>query len=187
MNGATALVQAGTEFRPRLSLVSPSDWARPTPCDDWCVRDLVDHVVGGNFRYVMILGGHDSDAVVATRTEDWLEAGAMSAFDLGLRAVTEAFARPGVLAARVEHPKVGTVTGAQLRVLRVNELAVHAWDLAQAIGAAEQLAGPLSQWLYEQLQPLRSTLGLHREPRRLSPANVTSQDRLLALLGRQPT
>ena len=37
---------------------------------------------------------------------------------------------PGILAAAVRHPKAGAMTAAQLRLLHVNELTVHAWDLA---------------------------------------------------------
>jgi len=47
--------------------VESDDWARSTPCDEWSVRDLVNHVVGGNFRYVMILAGEPDDAVLRTR------------------------------------------------------------------------------------------------------------------------
>lgn len=31
----------------RFATLAPDDWARPTPCDGWSVRDLAGHVVGG--------------------------------------------------------------------------------------------------------------------------------------------
>ena len=69
MNGAEALERSGRGFRQRLVEVESDDWARPTPCDEWSVRDLVNHVVGGNFRYVMILAGEPADALFARVSE----------------------------------------------------------------------------------------------------------------------
>ena len=50
------------------------------------------------------------------------------------------------------------MTGAQFRVLRVNELTVHGWDLARAIGANEDLDDGLVEWLFDRLYPLRDTI-----------------------------
>ncbi len=139
MKGSEALHRAGAEFAGRLELVVTSDWERATPCDDWTVRDLVNHVVGGNFRYAMILDGAAPAAVLATHRLDVLGSDPVGAFRSGFREVTEAFARPGASTAMVNHPKSGTMPGAHLRILRVDELAVHSWDLARAIGLDERL------------------------------------------------
>ncbi len=32
-------------------------WARPTPCEGWTVRDLVNHLVVGNLLFAGVLGG----------------------------------------------------------------------------------------------------------------------------------
>jgi uncharacterized protein (TIGR03086 family) len=184
MNGAEALERSGRGFRQRLVEVESDDWARPTPCDEWSVRDLVNHVVGGNFRYVMILAGEPADAVVRTREQDWLGSDPLVSFDDGLARVTESFSVPGILAAAVRHPKSGAMTAAQLRVLRVNELTVHAWDLARAIDSDDRLDERVVSWLLERLEPLRSTVGLS-EP---GPADdlpaASPQGSLLRLVGR---
>jgi uncharacterized protein (TIGR03086 family) len=184
MDGAAALERSGRGFRQRLAQVERADWARPTPCDEWSVRDLVDHVVGGNLRYVLILAGEPADAAARTRDQDLLGADPLGSFDDAFARVTESFSVPGILEATVRHPKAGAITAAQLRVLRVNELTVHAWDLARAIDADDRLDERVVSWLLEQLEPLRSTMGL-REP---GPADerptATPQQRLLRLLGR---
>src|SRR5262249_10279092 len=81
MNGAEALERSGRGFRQRLVEVESDDWARPTPCDEWSVRDLVNHVVSGNIRYVMILAGEPDDAVLRTREHDWLGSDPLGSFD----------------------------------------------------------------------------------------------------------
>jgi uncharacterized protein (TIGR03086 family) len=187
VNGAVALARAGDEFRCRLVSVTASQMRLSTPCDDWCVRDLVNHVVGGNFRYEMILDRAEADVVLRTRDDDWSADDPLAAFDDGLARVTEAFARPGILLEEVHHPKTGSVTGAQLRLLRVNELTVHAWDLARSIGADDRLDDDVVLWLVDGLEPLLSAVGasgLLKAPPSDLRQSVDPQTRLLALLGR---
>jgi len=183
------LRQAGVEFGNRLELILPEDWGRATPCEAWNVRQLVNHVVGGNVRYTMILEGREASAVLATHDLDGLGSDPVGAFRSSLERVTQAFEAPGALAARVHHPKSGQMSGAQLRVLRVNELTVHAWDLAHAIGADPDLDDDLAQWLFDRLSPLQATLarsGLYGPPGPSRQEPQRAQVRLLQLLGRRP-
>jgi len=189
VDGAGALSRAGIEFGNRLDLVTTDAWQLITPCDAWTVHDLVDHVVGGNARYAMILRGDEPEAVLATHDVDSLGSDPVGAFRSSFLGVAEAFGPPGILTATVQHPKSGPMTGAQLRVLRVNELTVHGWDLARAIGANEVLDDGLVKWLFDRLYPLRDTIarsGLYapRQPSREEAEPV--QARLLHLLGRRP-
>lgn len=189
MKGSDALHRAGIEFANRLKLVITSDWELATPCDDWAVRDLVNHVVGGNFRYAMILQGEEPNAVLATHRHDFLGSDPLGAFSSGFEQVTEAFDTPGALAATVLHPKSGKMPGANLRVLRVDELAVHSWDLARAIGVDERLDDELVRWLLDCLGPIQDTIaqsGLYAPPVPVGQADEPFQTRLLHLLGRRP-
>jgi uncharacterized protein (TIGR03083 family) len=43
-------------FEQRLQLVDGELWEAPTPCEDWTVRDLVDHAVWAQRRYAGFLG-----------------------------------------------------------------------------------------------------------------------------------
>jgi len=189
VNGSGALSRAGIEFGNRLDLVITDAWQLITPCDAWTVHELVNHVVGGNIRYAMILRGDETDAVLATHDVDALGSDPVGAYRSSFQGVTEAFGSPGILTATVHHPKSGPMPGAQLRVLRVNELTVHGWDLARAIGANEDLDDGLVKWLFDRLYPLRDTIarsGLYapRQPSREEAEPV--QARLLRVLGRRP-
>lgn len=187
MRGEEALAAAGRAFSGRLACVGAGDWTRATPCVGWTVRDLVNHVVGGNLRYAMILAGEGPDTVLAAHDRQWLGDDPMAAFHSSLERVMAAFAASGALAATVVHPRSGTMSGAQLRVLRVNELTVHAWDVAQAVGADDVLDEELVIWLYERLEPWRPSFGRSGlyapSPEAVDPA-ATTQVRLLELVGR---
>ena len=46
MGGAIEMYRRSVEdFGQRVMAIGEGDWARPTPCTDWSVRDLVRHVV----------------------------------------------------------------------------------------------------------------------------------------------
>jgi len=76
---------------------------------------------------------------------------------------------------------------AQLRVLRVNELTVHAWDLARAIRVDDQLDSNLAQWIYDHLSPLRDAIALSGFATPVQPSeDAAPETRLLHLVGRRP-
>ena len=50
-----------SEFGTRLRPIHGTHWSRPTPCEEWDVRELVNHVVGGALRYTMLLHGATAD------------------------------------------------------------------------------------------------------------------------------
>ena len=76
------------------------------------------------------------------------------------------------------------MTGAELRVLRVNELTVHGWDLARAIGSKDRLDEGLVLWLLPRLEPLLAASGLENAVAADDLSTASPQTRLLNLLGR---
>ena len=99
-----------------LQSVRPTDLDRPTPCTDWSVRQLLGHVVQGPANFATsVRGGTPDWSASADLPEDWSAAFRSNADDLR--------------AAWAEHPDAEGGPGFQTA-----ELAVHAWDLAQALG-----------------------------------------------------
>ena len=47
MDAIEALNRARHEFESRLVQVSENQWELPTPCSEWTVSDLVNHVLLG--------------------------------------------------------------------------------------------------------------------------------------------
>lgn len=137
-DGSRALSRANTEFEQRLRLVGPDDWSRPTPCSEWDVRALVNHVIGGNRRYTMLLHGASTESVNRTRNEDHLGEDPVAAFTITADELAETFAREGALE-RIAHHPTGDRSGSELLAMRVLDVTVHAWDLARALDIDDTL------------------------------------------------
>ena len=182
------LVVAHDEFARRLRLVGSDDWRRPTPCAEWDVRALVNHVVGANIRYRLLLRGAPTERVEATRAVDHLGDDAWASFTATADDVVACFREEGALE-RVTQHVAGARTGRELLSMRILDTGVHGWDLARAIGADETLDGDIVAFL------LASTAELDLGPAHHSfapadgelPRTASPQDRLLHRLGRSPT
>lgn len=182
------LTRADDGFTQRLTLVRPHQWAAPTPCTAWDVQALVNHVVGANRRYTMLLHGATSDDVDATRTADHLGDDPVASFLTTAAELNAAIREPGAMARTAQHP-AGERTGAQLLGTRILDIAVHTWDLARAIDADETLDPDVVAFALT----LRDTFEAGRERRSFAPppgetpADFSPQAHLLNLSGRQPS
>lgn len=156
-------------------------WTAPTPCTDWNVHDLVNHLVGMNLVFATLL----SDQTPPKRGVDRLGSDPLGAYHDSSGAVQQAFEQPGVLK-RAYHGPLGSATGAERLQIRIYDLLAHGWDLAQATGQPADLPQDLAE---QALIFAREQLS--RQPRtgRFGPAQTLAEDapaidRLVAFLGR---
>jgi uncharacterized protein (TIGR03086 family) len=170
--------------------VKPDQWELPTPCTEWNVRQLVDHLVLGHQLFARVLRGEQFEqAVAAVRSiDDRLGDDPAGAYDASARDVLAAFTAPGVLERLVRVP-FGTVPGAVARHLRLIECLVHGWDLATALGLPFDPPASLvereitfSAPMLGQVPPERPVFAPSRPPADGAPPI----ERLAALLGREP-
>ena len=125
-------------FDSRLRSVGRDDWTRSTPCEEWNVRQVVNHVVGQNFRHVRLLEGGSLEEYSKVREDDFLGSDPLASWVRGNREYDIAYAQHGALE-KVPEFHWGTTTGRELLFWRVFELTVHTWDLARGIGANDRL------------------------------------------------
>ena len=179
-----ALDGATEEFRHRLVLVRRADWARSTPCPDWDVKYLAAHVVGGNRFAVSILSGSSaSDAMDDVMSAPQLADGALSAWVTTSAAQRAAFRADGALERRVDHP-IGNISGCEFLKFRVFDTALHAWDLARALGADEHLKPDLVDVVLSIVDSGPPGMGFGISALGIAGADSPPQLRLLDLTGR---
>jgi uncharacterized protein (TIGR03086 family) len=187
--------RASAGFARLLRGVGPAQWDQRTPCPEWTVRNLVNHMAAGNLNYVGLVHGATAAEFLARRDTDVLGTDPVGVFAGSVRACAAAFAEPGALDRLVDYP-FGTVTGRQALAVRTADSVIHTWDLARAIGADERLDPELVAWLDDHVAEIyaglpempvsaRTTNGFFA-PARMPGADATQQDRLLLLMGRTP-
>lgn len=130
MNPLVAHQRAQDAFSCVLANIKPCQLDDPTPCNEWAVRDVIEHVIGGNER-VPIRGGLRSEP--AARPSDLIQAHRATA-----AAAQAVFAAPQGMTAMFEL-SIGQVPGSQFIRMRTTEAFVHAWDLAKATGQSTDL------------------------------------------------
>lgn len=179
LRAATAVVVSALRETP------DADWDRPTPCPDWTVRQLVQHLVVGTDRFAQRLGGETTTPVPpAEASPDEL----IRALEASTIELIDVFQQPGALERTMELP-IGAMPGQSAIDLRVTETITHGWDLAQALGRpltfdadAVERAARFSEGALARLPEGRSPFGTPQPV----PEGANAHDRLAALLGRQP-
>lgn len=147
-----ALRRAGLEFSSRLALVPETAWGEQSACDDWSVGDLVDHVVGGNVFTIEILGGSDAATAMAAAIAGATAGAARrrDAYEESAREMLGGLAADDALGQSYDHVG-GTMSGTEVAALRCEDIALHAWDLANSIGADERLEPALVEFVWERM------------------------------------
>lgn len=174
------------EFDRRVSTIRDDQWTDATPCIDWCVQDLVNHIVGEDLWAPPLLAGATLEEVGDRFEGDLLGDDPRRAWDS---------ARDGVLAAAIPeslagtvHTSMGDIPAGEYVLQLFSDHLVHAWDLARAIGADEQLPTDLVEHCFEGAKPYEQMMkdsGQFGETIVPHPS-ASTQDKLLAMFGRRP-
>ncbi len=170
----------------RVEAIGPGDWDRPTPCTDWSVRDLVNHVVGEDRWTVPLIQGRTMADVGDSLDGDLLgddpQSAAAQAAEEAVREVTATLTDD--LRVQLSY---GEEAGDEYVRQLVADHAIHAWDLAAAVGADRDLdpalVAEVAVWFADRED-------LYRQAGMIAPTVATAdtgpQAQLLAAFGRDP-
>ncbi|MEV1286374.1 TIGR03086 family metal-binding protein [Micromonospora sp. NPDC049679] len=180
--------RAQPEFIDRVGQIGPEDWSAPTPCADWDVRTLVNHVVGEDRWTVPLLAGATIDEVGDRFAGDLLGADPVERARDSAAQAEVAVSRPGALEHTV-HLSVGDTPAREYLRQLISEHLVHGWDLAVSIGAPPRLdveaVRETVRWFAEREQSYRDSGIIHGRVE--VPPDASEQDQLLGAFGRDPT
>jgi uncharacterized protein (TIGR03086 family) len=164
-----------------IDRIAADQWTAPTPCTEWSVRDVVDHLVGLNLVFVALF----EESPMPDRAADRLGTDPAGSYRRSAAALLDAAARPQVLE-RSQATAVGVATGAERLRWRIADLLTHGWDLAQATGVAVELPDDLVEqaltFARAQL-PSQPRTGRFADPQPVHD-DAPAIDRLAAFTGR---
>jgi uncharacterized protein (TIGR03086 family) len=149
----------------------------PTPCDDWDVRQLMNHMLQTQ-RYFVDSARQREASPPSPNPPALLGDDPAADFERARAEALETFGEPGVI--ERTGPSLGIAFGDQL---------LHGWDLARATGQDATMPDGLAEAAYEIIHGRFTDdqrKGLFK-PEVDVPANASAQDKLLAYTGRDPS
>jgi uncharacterized protein (TIGR03086 family) len=159
-------------------------WHGETPCADWDVSVLVNHLVSENLWMPPLLDGKTIADVGDAFDGDLLGEDPKAAWDRSADGVGRAVQASSL--DRTVHLSYGDVSAEHYISELFSDLTIHGWDLARAIGADETIDPESVEILYEKYKPIEDGLkatgmfGPKIEP----PPGADRQAQLLAVFGR---
>jgi uncharacterized protein (TIGR03086 family) len=184
--------KAQQAFTERVHAVREDQWSASTPCEDWAVSDLVQHLIDEQLWAAPLLHGQDLESagkvVEGTRrlpVEGGVGANLAEQWDEAITASADAVIEPGALGRTVALSRGQTPVPEYLIEL-ISDLTVHAWDLGTAIGYPDPLPEELAAFVYETMKDVDlSGSGMFKPPVDVSE-DAPIVDKLVAAAGRQP-
>jgi uncharacterized protein (TIGR03086 family) len=165
----------------------PEQFGDPTPCDEWNVEALLDHIIGGLLTFGADPAGETNDAMNRRGNvgDDHVES-----FRNAAEGARKTFRSPGILDTTLKMPWGDTPAQVALG-LAVADASVHGWDLAKATGQDAGIDEDIAEVLYAMVGQMMEPNG--KMPRMTAfkdpvavPGDASAADRFIAYMGRTP-
>lgn len=172
--------------------VSPDQLIQPTPCTEWNLAELLDHMTVQNLGFAGAAAGNGADETLwstgAHRTDP------IGDYLASATAVTEAFADPKALELSLWLPELSNeqpFTGEQAITMHTIDSIIHAWDVARSIDTTIDPDPELVDFAMKIGEQIpdgddRQQPGSHFGPSVSGTSDETAWDRTLTLFGRSP-
>ena len=166
----------------KVTGVTPPDMAQPTPCSEFDVRALLNHVIGGLGMLTTAAEGGRAEIPQG----DQFGSDPAGVYDERRTGLLKVIRGPGVLDRNWEMP-FGSMPAQMMAGIAFMEHLTHAWDIAKATNQDATLPADLVSECWELVTPMDAML---RMPGVCGPAvNVPEdaglQEKLIAFLGRK--
>ena len=179
--------------RELVSGVEQSQAQDPTPCSEWDVRSLLNHLIGGLEFTAGCVAGNPPNIRVAEADSSYTDepdvAVLIEAYHTVLDRVLQSASEPGALDGTANTPYFGEMPIGQIFIGTTMDQFIHGWDLAKATGQDNALDTELVEFAYGMLTSGFADMG--RQAGFIGPEiaiseDASQQDRLIAYMGRQP-
>ena len=179
MDALTQFSHVGPLLAGVVGGITPDQLDRPTPCTEFSVRGVLEHMIGGATAFAAAYRGEPP-------TEPDLS-DVLAGFGPALENLGGAVSAPGALDRRIAAP-FGDVDGEFFARFIVLDGLLHGWDLATATGQAyhppDELVAAVDAYARQAIDPLRdgTTFAQAVEP----ALDASPIERLAAFSGRRP-
>lgn len=166
--------------------VGPTQWNLDTPCSEWDVRSLVNHITAGNRWVGALAHGGRIEQIGEAFGGDLLGGDPVAAFRASMDEACAVFEAPGAME-ETFHLSYGDAPGALFASRRFVDVLIHAWDVAVATGQEATLDDALVHRCYDIVEPAKDDIAKSPAfgPRVEVDDDADTQVKLLALLGRR--
>lgn len=167
--------------------VGADQWQLRTPCEEWDVRELVNHIVTGNFWAAELAAGNTIEEVGDRFDGDVLVDNPIGIYVVSAELAATAFRAPGAMEAPCA-VSYGPVPGEIYCGHRLLDVLIHGWDVAKATGQDPTLPADLVEACFEVVEPQAEMLAASGMFATDVDAGGSAgrQTQLLAMLGRRP-
>lgn len=165
--------------------IRPEDFDEPTPCTEWDVRALLNHLIGG-FEAVAVAAG---DGVANSASTDFTATDHVAAYQRAAAKAVKALSAPDAMERTFPMPW-GETPGAALLGLMIADTVVHGWDLAKGTGQEAEVDPELAGAVYGMTSSMMEPQGKYPRGDSFGPPvevpDAPVGAKMLAYLGRRP-
>ena len=191
-NPADLLGKATNHVKGVVAGIRQSQLSDPTPCAEWDVHGLINHLIGGlEFAAGTFVGNPPNIQLAAADSSQIGEHDASNlshAYRDEVDRVLELASQPGALE-KIASTPFGDMPMSQFLVGTWLDQFIHCWDLAKATGQETTLAPELVDFAFPMLKSGFADMGREAGfvgPEIALPDGASRQDQMMAYMGRQP-
>ncbi len=181
----TAYEQAIEYMASTIDHIDPGAWDRPSPCSEWSVRDVVNHIVAECLWVEPLLDRQTIEQVGTRFDGDVLGNDPIAAWANASKQCATAFANTADLSQPV-NVSWGQIPAFDYLEQMTADLTIHAWDIARGSGQQtpipQQLVGVSAQILKPMVES-GATGGVFEPPLNVG-TSADAETQLLAMTGR---
>jgi uncharacterized protein (TIGR03086 family) len=161
--------------------------ARPTPCQEWNVTQVLQHAAGDQLAWAAVISGGEPPAENPFAPSGQLHDSPLTVVDSALNASAAAWAAVSPDAKEVTTPlPQGPMAPALAAAACALDAAIHAWDIAVATGQDSPLTAAMAEQLMTAAQQIVEPLRGFAYAAPLAPDSGDEATALLRYLGRRP-
>lgn len=185
-----ALDRAQTAAAALIARIGPDDWDRPTPCDEWSVRDIANKIVASTLMFAAFGRREPLDPPHdLVHPPELLGDDPLGTYEHAAAACREVWRAPGALDGDAPST-VGRFPAQAVLNARIFDTTILTWDISRAIGRPHGIDEELAAYVHRVATALVGNVRRVSPERYKDPVDLGDErpwvDRMIAATGRDP-